>query len=486
MTGKALATRAVRGVFWTGGAVAVQLVITFVFYRFLPVEEMGQFNWALTVVMLCALVSAMGLGEALVQFQDADDTHFSSAFWGCLVCGLLMTGLLMLGAPLISGWAEDPLAFRKAFVPLTLLVPFAAVSGIFRARLSRELCFREIAFSEVTAVGVASLVAVGVLTAGYGIWGPILNAIAREAVLLGGLWWMAAWRPRMIFCSKPLSALLSFGLNVTGANTLNYLNSNLDKLFVFYFLGDKALGFYGFAYRFTMMPLTRAAMVITRVSFPTFARIQADNTLLRRGYLKAVEGISLLSWPAMAGALIFAPEILQWVKGQEMMGALNPLRLLILAGMVKAIGTVVGSVFLARGKATWSFRWTVFHLIVIVPALSYGVRFGVTGIAVVISLATVFFIVVTQFLVNRLTGLTYGQCFGSLGRPVLVMLLVLAILLPIRFWVNATPLATLFFAVLIGVAGYVLGLRLLAWTSVRAFWQGFRGKGLSDDISVEG
>ena len=67
-----------------------------------------------------------------------------------------------------------------------------------------------------------------------------------------------------------------------------------------------------------------------------------------------------------------------------MLSALNPLRLLILAGMLKAVGTVVGSVFLAKGKANWSFRWTLVNLIVFVPALYWGVRYGIDGIAAVL------------------------------------------------------------------------------------------------------
>ena len=41
MNDQSLATRAIRGVFWTGSPIVVQLVISLAFFRYLSLEEMG-------------------------------------------------------------------------------------------------------------------------------------------------------------------------------------------------------------------------------------------------------------------------------------------------------------------------------------------------------------------------------------------------------------------------------------------------------------
>ncbi len=475
MKDQSLATRAIRGMFWTGSSVGIQLIVTFIFYRYLPLEEMGQFQWALTIVVLIALVSALGFNEALVQFQDAGEDHFSTAFWASLALGGVLTGIAILSAPVVSQWAEDPAAFKDALVPLAWLIPFASVSGVVRAKLARDLRFREIALSEILAVLAASAVGLAALWAGKGIWSPILNAVSREAVMLAGLWWASSWRPRLRFQMSSLKALLPFGLNVTGANGLNYVTNNLDKLFIFYFLGDRALGAYAFAYRFTMMPLARGAMIITRVSFPAFSKIQDDNSMLKRGYLKSVEGIALLSWPALMGLLLYAPEVLAWVKGEEMMAALDALRLLILAGALKAIGTVVGSIFLAKGKANWAFWWTLCNLAVMLPGLYVGIEFDVTGVAFVVSIVTVLFLAVSQLLVNRLIGLRMLAFIQELLRPLGVSVLVLAVLTLAKGYLAGSPGVILFSAVLVGLIAFALGLRVLAWEFLLSLWRDLRG-----------
>ena len=149
-TTQPLATHVVRGVLWTGSPVALQLATTFLFYRIVSVESMGNFEWALVIVMLLALIADLGLGSALVQFRDAEERHYSAAFWTALITGGVITGLVWVSAP----WTalilapDDSETFARVLSTLVLLVPFAAVSGIFRARLQRKLNFRHISLAE--------------------------------------------------------------------------------------------------------------------------------------------------------------------------------------------------------------------------------------------------------------------------------------------------------------------------------------------------
>ena len=108
-----------------------------------------------------------------------------------------------------------------------------------------------------------------------------------------------------------------------------------------------------------MMPLSHGGMILMRVIFPAFSVVQENDRTLRRGYTRAIAVIALVAWPVLAGGFVYAREILLLVKGEAMLPALNPLRLLIVAGMLKAVGTVCGIDFSRQGKANWSFRWTL-------------------------------------------------------------------------------------------------------------------------------
>ena len=368
-------------------------------------------------------------------------------------------------------------AFFDIAKPMALMIPLASVSGIVKAILARDLRFQSIAISEMVAALIAAIVGLGLLAGGWGIKSAVWNAITREVALLGGLWIAAAWMPSLSFRWAKLKDLLPFGFNVAGANLLNNINNNLDKVyFVPVLLGPVAAGLYAFAYQYTMVPLNRASVVLTRVIFPAFSVVQRDNQTLRRGYTRTITAIALLSWPMLIGGFIYGREILLLVKGEEMLSALNPLRLLILAGMLKAVGTVVGSVFLAKGKANWSFRWTLVNLIVFVPALYWGVRYGIDGIAAVLSAAAVLFLVVTQLLVNRLIDLRMTDYFKSFIGPLLTTLLVAVALVAVRSLTNLGPVEALLLGVVVGGIAYAIAMRLFAWAFVMRFWRDFRGQ----------
>lgn len=481
-----VATRAARGILWTGSPFLLQIAISVAFYGYLRVEEMGGFEWALILVMLLALMCSLGLEQALVQNRAATELHYSSAFWLNLALGLATCFVVMHTAPF---WArhfagddlEDPVAFIRGLSTLSLILPCAAVSGIFRARLQRDLQFRPMALAEAFSAIVYSGVAIVLLLFGWGIRAPAISAVVREVALLAGLVWSAAWRPRFAFRVGALRDLLPFGLHFTASRCVNYVNSNLPSFFIVPFLGTAALGYYRFAYRLTLQPLVRVSTVITRVIFPTFSTIQDDDALLGRGYLRTVGATALAFWPALVGLLVFAPEgmmLLRQLKGLDMSAAVLPLRFLILATMLKAVGTPVGSIFLAKGKASWSLYWSLFSFAVLVPTLYWSVTSQVAGVSAVcgvIAVTAIPFLLLSQLLADRLIGLRFAEYLRALGRPALVAALLLGLLVLVRPALPADLVLTGVLAVLISVGASGLLVRGLAWGQVRALWRDLRG-----------
>ena len=477
---QSLATRAIRGVFWTGSASLVQLFVPLILYGYLPPEQMGRFEGALIIVMLVALLGGLGLGEALVQYRHAGELHFSSAFWATLLFGLAVTFLVMAAAPLVAPVfsRENPAEFHKILTLLSLLIPFASVSGIFRARLQRGLRFRSMALAEVVSAAVYALVVLALLSP-FGLLSPIVGSIAREFAYFISLWAFAGWRPSFCFRLSALRQILPFGLNFTGSRGVNFLNSHLATFVIMPLLGETAHGYYKFAHRLTLLPQTRLSTIFSRVTFPTFSTLQEDDALLRQSYLKSAQGIGLFLWPALVGLLVFAPEILhqiQSINGQEIMAALVPLRLLALATLLKAISMATGSIFMAKGRTDWSLYWSLFSFAVSTPALYFATAYGVAGVAAAIALTTLVFLVLTQHLVNRLIGLGFASYLGALVRPGLVAMTVLAVLVAIQPLLPVQELAALVFAFVCGLLSCVMALRLFAWDLCREYWRGFRGR----------
>lgn len=473
---QSLATRTVRGVFWTGSAFGLQIVTTFVFFRFLTLEQMGQFGLALMIVMFLALLCDLGLGSSLVQDREAGEEHFAAAFWVCLVFGLTTTGALVLFSTAVADLLsrDDTPGFEPILRGMVLLVPFAAVSGLFRARLQRDLRWRAMAAAEIGSSVVHAITAFGLLATGHGVMSAVHSAVAREAALLLGLAWTARWLPSSRFRPDAVLRILAFGLNLTGSRCLNYLNSNLARGVIYGAFGEAALGIYEFSYRLTLMPLVRISTVITRVFFPTFSAIGDDDGLLQRAYLRSVQAVALAYWPALATLFVLAEPVALFAD-TDMGPAVWPLRLLALATTVKAVGAAVGSVFLAKGRANWALYWSLFSLAVLIPALYLGVEFGIEGVCAVIAITGILFLALSQHLANRLLGIGFATYLAVLWRPALVAITTGGAVLAIYPLLPTVPvLACAGGGAVAAIAGLV-GLRMFAWGDVLGMWRSARG-----------
>ena len=195
-----LATRALRGFLWNGSASAIQLCTMLALYWLLPIDKLGHFEWVLTIVMFLAMIGDLGLSAALVQLKDANDAHFDTAFWTNLVWGLLITGCIFTATPILAALlgGEDPETFARVLHIFCLLIPFASVSGLFRARLQRDLDFSAIALSELVSVLTfgLSVSLLFLLRSDLGVLVPVFASVCREAGLLCSLAFSARWRPR--------------------------------------------------------------------------------------------------------------------------------------------------------------------------------------------------------------------------------------------------------------------------------------------------
>ena len=478
MASESLATRTIRGTLRTGSAFALQILTTLVFYRVLAIDDMGLFEWSLFIVMLLALLCDLGLGSALVQKREAGDSHFNAAFWVCLVVGAAVTAAVQWNIDAICGLVagQDASQMAPILAGMMWIVPFAAISGIFRAKLQRDLLWRSMAGAEIASSVAHAASAFGLLALDFGILSAVYSAVVREAVLLIGLALTGRWLPGVAVSRESLKLILGFGLNLTGSRCINYVNSNLARIVIYGALGPAALAYYSFAYRLTLMPLVRISTIITRVFFPTFSAIQQDDALLRRVYVKSTQAVALAYWPALMAVIVFAPQILAFVFDDPSQ-ALWPMRLLALATLVKAVGASVGSIFLAKGRASWALYWSAFSIIVLVPSLYLVIDpWGLIGVCSVIAATSVLFLGLSQHLANRLIHLPYVTYLASLSRPLLLagwvggLSWVGSLWLPEALWPAAGISATI-----VLIAG-LSGLRLCAWDLCLEMWRSARGQ----------
>jgi O-antigen/teichoic acid export membrane protein len=197
---------------------------------------------------------------------------------------------------------------------------------------------------------------------------------------------------------------LKFGFYATVENIISYISTNIDYLIIGYYLGTDQLGYYALAYQVATFAPQKIAPVLTRVAFPMFAKQQADDSVLRAGYLEFSQLATVLTLPLLAGLLITAPLLVPVVFGIKWEQSIPLIQLLTIFGIGRMVIIPVVPFLLAKGRADLAFAsgllFTFITFIVFLLVVERGVQAVAGSFAVISCCYAVYMLGLVKWMIN--------------------------------------------------------------------------------------
>jgi len=424
---------ATKGIMWMGisqfSTQFFKFIVTIVLARVLFPEDFGLISLAAIFIGLVLTVHELGFGAAIIQRKEISDEHLSTAFWGSLTAGIVFCFLTIILSPMVADFFQD-----ERVQPILIILSFVFIVGSFivipASILSKKLNFKEIALMEVGAETFTGIIAIILAFSGFGVWSLVLRMLLGNLIYGVLLWRVCPWRPSLVFKSDRFKELFGFSANVIGSRLINYGQINIDNLIVGKLLGVTALGYYSFAYRMITFPLKKVSMVIIKVTFPTFSLIQEDNNKLRKGYLNVIRYISVITFPALSGLFVVAPEFIAVFLGEKWLPLILPLQILCIAGAIRSVVDTSNVILLSKGRPDIQLKWDIITFILLTLVVLIGVDYGIVGVAVGVVIVTIFMYAAIQIIANRLINLNsisylksiYPATLSSIAMIVFVFL----------------------------------------------------------------
>ncbi len=467
-----LRKKTLAGLTWSGLSQGVrqasQFVITAILARLLSPDDFGLLGMATVFTGFVSIFSELGVSGALVQKQDTDERHYSSAFWLNVVAGITLMGLFMMASPFIADfYGKEKL--QPILVALSLNFFLSAFTIIQQAILSKQMDFKSLAICEVTAVVGAGIIGIFFAFRGAGVWSLVYQALTFSAINSIALWSFSPWRPKFIFSFGAIKDIFSFSANMTAFQVVNYFARNVDYLLIGKFLGTHSLGLYTLAYKLMMVPLQNISWVLAKVMFPAFSKIQDDLPKVREVYLKMVQLISAVTFPLMLALFIVAPQFIYVIYGPQWAPVIEVIRVFCFCGMIQSVATSVGVIYQSLGRADIQLRMGLWGALVSTTAIIIGLQWDIYGVAVAYTVCAVCWSQYTFYVVLNILGMPRGRFYAVLGRGllycipmVLVGFLVQSSIMPDRMFRNLV--ITTFVSVL------VYGITLLAFKQINFQW----------------
>ncbi len=391
-----LKKKAIRGVFTlTGRRVLLKVIDTVgIIYlaRLLSQESFGIFGIISFVVFtFLSFFSDVGFGAALIQKENVSDDDLRTTF---TVQQLLVTILLVvswLASPWIASFYNLGLQGIWLVRILSLSLFMTSFKTVPSILLERSLRFELLVIPEIIETVTYNVIAVFMAYHGYGVWSLVIAVLARAALGAIALNVISPWKIGWRLNRTSVHELLHFGVPYQLNSVLALIKDNLTPTIIALWYGPAAVAFVNLAQNISSRPM-ELSTIVSRITFPTYSRIQGDKERLKRWIEKSIHLMSVLYFPAIVGLLVTARPILTYLyadKSDKWLPALPVLLWFLASAIPVMITTTYTNAIYATGHPK-----VVLSLMVLYTALTWGIGLplihliGYQGIAITVFVIT--------------------------------------------------------------------------------------------------
>ena len=430
--------------------------------RLLAPEHFGVVALATILILVAQLVLYQGVGEALVQIDDVEESWFSSGLWLNVGLAALAALMLILGAPLIAaGFGEPRFApVLRAIAPLLLIY---SVSGILQAKLRRDLKLKGFAFASIFAVILGAVVAAIMALNGFEVWSLVAQQWTYAIVSTSMFMLHARWLPQPLVDKAHIERMAGFSFNTIGAALLRFSIRQIDLLFLGVHLPSKQVGLYFLATRIlnTVGQLTYYS--IQRLGLPVLARLQNDPVRQQAAISSTLRLTCLVCLPVFLGMALTADFAIPIVFGEEWRGSIQPFRMLCLFTIFYALSLIANQVLLSAGFAAAVFRLSIMNALLFAIAVAVAAPHGITMTAIAGGTANALCLPVYFLVLRSKLRLDLAQVIADL-LPIWIAATTMVVALMLArstFLSSVDPLLALVLAVLLGMMVFAATIWLL-------------------------
>ena len=357
---------------------------TIILARLLVPADFGLVAIAGLALSATEAFTETGFQAALIQNKHATTQYLNTAWIVSVFRGLILTGTLIMAAPLVGAFFGNNLVTPVLQVSAVSLA-LSGFTNIGIIAFQKELQLKKLVWLEFASTLVSLVVSVTLAWLSRNVWAIVVGSLAGAAARMIFSYLMHPFRPKLRFDWRQAKELHAFGKWVFGSSVLWFVVLQGDDLFIGKVLGLTALGFYQLAYRIGNIPATEVSHVISKVTFPAYSKLQDDPKRLREAFLRVVELTGIILFPLVGGIIALADELTCLFLGTKWLPMVPALQILALAGLLRAIGVVAGSVILATGKPALDTRVQLLRFIVLAIAIyPLTKHWGILGTSVAV------------------------------------------------------------------------------------------------------
>lgn len=282
------------------GVAGVQFVLQIVLARLLDPEHYGVLSLMIIFTTLANVFIQHGFNTSLIQNKDVAEEDYSSVLWVTLGAAGIIYAVLYFAAPLIADFYAMPDIVAPFRVLALMLIP-GAVNSIQLAKVSREMDFKKVFYSNMGGIAVSGTVGIAMAYAGAGLWALVAQNLLNICVACVVMGFTVNWRPKFVCNLKRVGVLFSFGWKLLVSALLDTLYQDLRSLVIGKKYDSSTLGYYNRGKQFPQFIINAVNGAVQSVMLPAMSAKQDEMDKVKDLTRYSIMISSYIIFPMMAG-----------------------------------------------------------------------------------------------------------------------------------------------------------------------------------------
>jgi len=335
----------------------IGLIGSLVLARLLTPADFGVIAFGWTLIAFGNLIANGSIGAQLVQSSSEPTTEELSALQGISVAGSIGIFAVIAAVGLPIGGRVGEIATVMA-----LSIPLSALSAPNAIIAERRMLYAPSVRADVAQTLIYNLLAVGLVVAGFGVWGLavalVIGSVAGTAILIvagpiGFVLPVLSWSTSRRF--------LRFGIQFQAAAVTTLIRDQGLNVLAVSLGGLKVLGIWSLAVK-ALQAVTFVFTALFRVSFPAVARLVDSGEDPRASVQRALSISTIITGFVVVAVGGSAPALVPVAFGERWHAVVAVLPWAA-AGLVVSgpVATTANSFLYARGEARTVLKSVLAH-----------------------------------------------------------------------------------------------------------------------------
>jgi O-antigen/teichoic acid export membrane protein len=158
------------------------------------------------------------------------------------------------------------------------------------------------------------------------------------------------------------------------------------------------------------------------VTFPAYSKIQNDLNRFGNAYLNVMKTITFIAIPFAGAIFIFSSDLVRLFLSEKWLAVAPLVKVLVWAGLIKAIIDATSSVFNAAGKPNINTKWQLINFFVLALLIYPFSRYwGVIGVSIAVLAGNAISAIVSIYEANKILSFEFNKLLKLISIPLLSM-----------------------------------------------------------------